>query len=54
MAKQRRLSDVINYGTAAAPGTVFMIERLLSLILWSQPQRIVNPYDPQRLSRLAR
>ncbi len=48
----RSLNEVVNYGTGTAPAKVFVIERLASLILWSQRQWIVKSYDPLRLPRL--
>lgn len=47
------LNDVVSYGTATAAAKVFVIERLASLLLWSQPHWIVKSYDPLRLPRLA-
>jgi hypothetical protein len=48
----RGLNEVVNYGTGTAPAKVFVIERLASLILWSQRQWVVKTYDPLRLPRL--
>lgn len=48
----RGLNEVVNYGTGTAPAKVFVIERLASLVLWSQPRWIVKSYDPLRLPRL--
>jgi hypothetical protein len=48
----RRLNAVVNYGTGTAPAKVFVIERLASLILWSQPEWVVKSYDPLKLPPL--
>lgn len=50
----RSLNEVVNYGTGTAPAKVFVIERLASLLLWSQPQWIVRSYDPLRMPRVSR
>jgi len=49
----RALNDVVNYGTGTAPAKVFVIERLVSLLLWSQPQWTVKSYEPLLLPRLS-
>ena len=40
------LSRVVTYGTASAPAKVFIIERVASLLLWSQKQWQTERYNP--------
>ena len=40
------LSRVVTYGTATAPAKVFVIERVASLLLWSQKQWTVECFNP--------
>lgn len=40
------LSRVVTYGTATAPAKVFVIERVTSLLLWSQRQWTVETFNP--------
>jgi 2-polyprenyl-3-methyl-5-hydroxy-6-metoxy-1,4-benzoquinol methylase len=40
------LSRVVTYGTATAPAKVFVIERVASLLLWSQKQWTVACFNP--------
>lgn len=43
------LNRLASYGTQTAPTKVFVIERVASLLLWSQPQWKVVSYDPMLL-----
>jgi hypothetical protein len=45
----RDLNRVVSHGTGTAPTKVFVIERLASLLLWSQPQWRVKAFDPLSL-----
>src|SRR6185437_12295766 len=45
----RELNHVVSHGSGTAPTKVFVIERLASLLLWSQPQWRVKSYDPMSL-----
>lgn len=45
----RELNQVVAHGAGTAPLKVFVIERVASLILWSQPQWIARCYDPALL-----
>jgi hypothetical protein len=40
------LNRIVNYGAVAAPAKVFVIERVASLLLWSQKQWTFDAYDP--------
>lgn len=40
------LNRVVTYGTASAPAKVFVIERVASLLLWSQKQWVVERCNP--------
>jgi 2-polyprenyl-3-methyl-5-hydroxy-6-metoxy-1,4-benzoquinol methylase len=40
------LNRVVTYGTATAPAKVFVIERVASLLLWSQRQWAVERFNP--------
>lgn len=40
------LNRVVNYGAISAPAKVFIIERVASLLLWSEKQWIAHSYDP--------
>jgi hypothetical protein len=39
------LNRVVNYGAVAAPAKVFVIERVASLLLWSEKQWVFDSYD---------
>jgi hypothetical protein len=47
------LNRMVMYETASAPAKVFIIERIASLLLWSQPQWQVKCYNPLRLPPLS-
>jgi hypothetical protein len=44
------LNDVVSYGAKIAPAKVFVMERLVSLLLWSQPQWTVKSFNPVALA----
>jgi 2-polyprenyl-3-methyl-5-hydroxy-6-metoxy-1,4-benzoquinol methylase len=50
------LNRVVTYGTATAPAKVFVIERVASLLLWSQKQWVVEGFNsillPQASAKL--
>jgi hypothetical protein len=39
------LNRVVNYGAVAAPAKVFVIERVASLLLWSEKEWVFDSYD---------
>jgi hypothetical protein len=39
------LNRLVNYGAVAAPAKVFVIERVASLLLWSEKQWVFDSYD---------
>jgi hypothetical protein len=39
------LNRVVNYGAVTAPAKVFVIERVASLLLWSEKQWVTQSYD---------
>lgn len=43
------LNRVVTYGTASAPAKVFVIERVASLLLWSEKSWITQSYDTMLL-----
>ena len=43
------LNRVVTYGTATAPAKVFVIERVASLLLWSQRHWVTRSYDTVQL-----
>lgn len=47
------LNRFVMYETASAPAKVFVIERIASLLLWSQPQWQVKTYNPTLLPPLS-
>jgi hypothetical protein len=47
------LNRFVMYETASAPAKVFIIERMASLLLWSQPQWRVKTYNPTLLPPLS-
>jgi hypothetical protein len=47
------LNRVVMYETASAPAKVFIIERVASLLLWSQPRWQVKSYNPILLPPLS-
>jgi hypothetical protein len=47
------LNRFVMYETASAPAKVFIIERIASLLLWSQPQWKVARYNPLLLPPLS-
>jgi len=47
------LNRFVMYETASAPAKVFIIERVASLLLWSQPQWRVRTYNPRTLPPLS-
>ncbi len=46
------LNRVVSYGTGAAPAKVFLIERVASLLLWSDPHWRHQSFNPQFLPHL--
>lgn len=47
------LNRFVTYETASAPAKVFIIERVASLLLWSQPRWQVKTYNPTLLPPLS-
>jgi hypothetical protein len=47
------LNRFVMYETASAPAKVFIMERIASLLLWSQPQWQVRRYNPTLLPPLS-
>lgn len=47
------LNRLVAYETASAPAKVFVIERVASLLLWSQPRWLVKSYNPVLLPPLS-
>jgi hypothetical protein len=47
------LNRFVTYETASAPAKVFIIERVASLLLWSQPHWQVKTYNPTLLPPLS-
>ncbi|HEX4267984.1 MAG TPA: hypothetical protein VHY36_08870 [Steroidobacteraceae bacterium] len=47
------LNRMVMYETASAPAKVFIIERVASLLLWSQPRWNVKSYNPLLLPPLS-
>ena len=43
------LNRVVNYGAVSAPAKVFVIERVASLLLWSEKQWVFDSYDTASL-----
>jgi 2-polyprenyl-3-methyl-5-hydroxy-6-metoxy-1,4-benzoquinol methylase len=43
------LNGLVTYGAGAAPAKVFVIERVASLVLWSQPHWVVKSCNPMLL-----
>jgi hypothetical protein len=47
------LNRMVMYETASAPAKVFIIERVASLLLWSQPHWVAKSYNPVLLPPLS-